>query len=97
MFLLVFLFFAVAPTAADQGEVFYPRRVIIDQFPREVKLGGMITFKARLQKGFSSPVLSVTRPDGRTSYLRPRRDQLGPLHRISGDPLRARPAQHAGR
>jgi hypothetical protein len=73
--LLLPLLILSSPAAAKEkrGETFYPGRASIESFPREVPLGGSITFKVTVKSRHHTPVLAVIWPDGRTEYLTPTR------------------------
>lgn len=57
----------------EEGETFYPERAEVGPFPREIPANGSLTFTAKLKRGFHTPVLAVTPPDGKTEYHRPTR------------------------
>jgi len=79
LLLLLLLLFAPAAEGA-KDEKFYPDKVVLDPFPREAKLNGTITFRARLKSGYRAPVFVLTRPDGETSYLHPIRTEPGGVY-----------------
>ena len=75
---LVLLLLLIAPAAdAGKGETFYPDKAVLDDFPREAPLNGMITFRTLLKRGYRAPVFVLTRPDGETGYLHPIRTEPG--------------------
>jgi len=75
---LVLLFAAALPGSAALGrEVFHEERAEFADFPRTAKPDETVVLKARIRKGYRSPVLAVTKPDGETEYRRPDRTVEG--------------------
>jgi hypothetical protein len=64
---------AAAAFGGDREEIFYPEYAIIDRFPREVRVGETLILGIEVRRGFSSPVIAVTMPSGRTKYFRAER------------------------
>jgi len=67
----LFLLLAAAAAADEKGEVFHKERAEVAPFPREVGLGRQIELKVRPAEDHTSPVITVTAPDGSTEYYRP--------------------------